>query len=167
MSRIENVIVGALLLAGLLAAGWFGLDRYGDAQFEAGRAAALAAGEKVREHEAKQNRHIETDLRDQLLARDVAAHRKDQEYATTLEAAQRRVRAGTDRLRCPAGAVQPATAATDRPATTEPDAYGLGPELMSEAAEALLGDAADVAGLVRRYDRVVERFEACRALNAK
>jgi hypothetical protein len=34
-----------------------------------------------------------------------------------------------------------------------------------EAAADLLGIAADVAGLVRRYKCVVERFDACRALN--
>jgi hypothetical protein len=36
-----------------------------------------------------------------------------------------------------------------------------------EAAADLLGIAADVAGLVRRYDRLIQRFEACRAVNAK
>jgi hypothetical protein len=36
-----------------------------------------------------------------------------------------------------------------------------------EVAADLLGIAADAAGLVRRYAEVVERFDACRAVNAK
>ncbi|EKU82168.1 hypothetical protein ABIB42_003952 [Massilia sp. UYP32] len=38
---------------------------------------------------------------------------------------------------------------------------------MSKVAAEILGDAANVAGLVRRYERVVERSETCRAVNAK
>jgi hypothetical protein len=36
-----------------------------------------------------------------------------------------------------------------------------------EVAAEILGDAADVAGLVRRYQRVIERAEACRDVNAR
>jgi hypothetical protein len=36
-----------------------------------------------------------------------------------------------------------------------------------EAAADILGDGATVAGLVRKYDRLTERFEKCRAVNAK
>jgi len=36
-----------------------------------------------------------------------------------------------------------------------------------EAAAEILGDAADVGRLVRRYERIVERFDACRAMNSK
>jgi hypothetical protein len=36
-----------------------------------------------------------------------------------------------------------------------------------EVASDLLGVASDLARVVRQYDRITERFEACRALNAK
>jgi hypothetical protein len=167
MSRLENLLVGALLLVGLLAAGWFGLDRYGAARYDAGYTEAIELGKQQLEHETLANRRVEADLRSQLSLQDATAYRKEQDHAASLEAAQRRVRAGTDRLRCPAGTVQPATAAADRPAAGGPAPDGEGPEFVPDTAAALLGDAADVAGLVRRYDRLVERFEACRALNAK
>jgi hypothetical protein len=93
--------------------------------------------------------------------------RKEQEYATNLDAAQRRVRAGVESLLCPTSPVQPAPAAGDRPAAPEPATHGPGPAVVPEAAADLLSIAADVAGLVRRYDQVVERFEACRAVNAR
>lgn len=57
--------------------------------------------------------------------------------------------------------------AGDRPAAGGPGADVEGPAIVPDAAADLLGDTAAIAGLVRRYDRVVERFEACRAVNAE
>jgi hypothetical protein len=158
-----------VLVAIALAAGsWVEVDEYGTRRYEAGYNAAVDAGLQQRNREAEENRKTESDLRAQLAGRDADAHRKEQEYAENLDAAQRRVRAGTDRLRCPAASpVQPTAAAADRPAAAGPAADGQGPDLVPELAADLLGIAADVAGLVRRYDQVVERFEACRAVNAK
>lgn len=45
----------------------------------------------------------------------------------------------------------------------DPEGAGLVPD----AAAALLSDGGTVAGIVRRYDRVVERFEACRAVKSQ
>lgn len=168
MSALERLLASVLLAVILAVAGWFGIHHYGAARYDAGYAAALAAGKAQHDHDVIEARHTETNLRDQLAQRDAAANRKEQEYATNLDAAQRRVRAGTDRLRCPAASpVQPAAASGDRPAAAGAPADGQGPDVVPEVAADLLGIAADVEGLVRRYDQVVERFEACRAVNAQ
>jgi len=168
MSRLQILLLGVLLAIALAVGAWVEIDEYGNRRFEAGYNAAVEAGIKQRDVEAAENRKIESDLRDKLAARDATALRKEQEYASSLEAAQRRVRAGTDRLRCPAASpIQPAAAAPDRPTAAGAPADGQGPDVVPEVATDRLGIAADVAGLVRRYDQVVERFEACRAVNAR
>jgi hypothetical protein len=167
MSRIEGLLIGIVLAALLAAGAWFGMHHYAVGRYDAGYAAAIAVGKELRDSAATANLAIESGLRAQLLDRDTAALRKDQEYATNLDAAQRRVRAGTDRLRCPTGPVPAAAATADRPAASEPTADGGGPQIVPEDAAEILGDGAAVAGLVRRYERVVGRFEACRAVNAR
>lgn len=167
MTALERLIVAAALVMLLVTGVWVGVHRYGAARYDAGYAAAVDLGKKQRDRDAYVNQQTEDELRTLLAAKDADAYRKEQEYASNLEAAQRRVRAGTDRLRCPAGPVPAAAAAADRPAASGPGADGGGADVVPEAAADLLGIAADVAGLVRRYERVVERFEACRAVNAK
>lgn len=54
-----------------------------------------------------------------------------------------------------------------RPDYGGPATEGEGPAIVPDAAADLLGDAAAIAGLVQRYDRVGERFEVCRAVNAE
>jgi hypothetical protein len=167
MSRLQILLLGVLVTIALAVGAWVEIDEYGNRRFEAGYDAAVAAGVKQHNRDVEENRKTESDLRAQLAERDTEAQRKEQEYAENLDAAQRRVRAGTDRLRCPASPVQPAAAASDRPAAAGAPADGPGPVIMPDAAADLLGIAADVAGLVRRYGQVVERFEDCRALNAR
>ena len=171
MTAPERLIIGVALAVLLAVGGWLGISYYGNVRYyaghEAGYAAAVDLGKKQRERDAYLNQQTEDELRAMLASKDDDAHRKEQEYASNLEAAQRRVRAGTDRLRCPASPVQPGTAAADRPAAADAPADGQRPDVVPEAAADLLGIAADVAGLVRRYDQVVERFEACRTVNAK
>ncbi|WP_323141273.1 hypothetical protein [Massilia phyllosphaerae] len=167
MSALDRLLLACILAAAALVAGVFGLRHYGDERYTAGQAAAVAAGEEARDSQAAANLAIESGLRTRLLEQDATALRKEQEYASNLEAAQRRVRAGVDSLHCPAASPVPtSTAAGDRPAPAGIEVDPAGPGLMPEAAADLLGVAADVAGLVRRYERVVERFEACRAVNA-
>jgi hypothetical protein len=163
-----NRLLGGVLAAVLLLIGaWFGVRHYGAEQHRAGYATAVKDGEEAREAAAVAALAIESGLRTRLLEQDTTALRKEQEYATNLEAAQRRMRAGDDRLRCPAGPVPAAAPAGGGSAAAGPAADGAGPAIVPEAAAEILGDAADVAGLVRRYERVVGRFEACRAVNAK
>jgi prophage endopeptidase len=45
MSRLEQLLVGTLVLIALAAAGWLGLQHYGEVRFEAGRAGAIAERE--------------------------------------------------------------------------------------------------------------------------
>jgi hypothetical protein len=168
VTRLQALLLGVLVAIALAVGAWVSVMDYGDVRYQAGYDAALDAGIKQRDLDAAENRKTESDLRAQLAQRDADAHRKEQEYASNLEAAQRRVRAGTDRLRCPAASpVQSAAASGDRPAAANAPADGSGPDLVPEAAADVLGLAADVAGLVRRYDQVVERFEACREVNAR
>ena len=168
MSRLQILLIGVLVAIALTAGAWVGMDEYGNRRYQAGYDAAVGAGIKQRDLDAAENRKTESDLRAQLAERDADAHRKEQEYVENLEAAQRRVRAGTDRLRCPAASpVQPAATANDRPVAAGPAADGQGTELVPEASADLLGDGATAAGLVRKYDRLTKRFEECRAVNAK
>lgn len=164
---MNRLLIGVLVAAALSGGAWIGLRHYGATQYQHGYDAAVTAGQAQLAHEAAENLKIETDLRAQLAERDDEAHQKEIEHAQALADAQRRVRAGTDRLRCPASPVQPAATPADRPAAASASTDGQGPDLVPETAADLLGIAADVAGLVRRYERVIERFEECRAVNAK
>lgn len=168
MTALERLLVGVVLVVLLATGAWLERRHYGNERYQVGYDAAVAAGKEARDSAETAHLAIESGLRAQLLDRDTAALRKEQEYASNLADAQRRVRAGDDRLRCPAASpVQPASAATDRPAAGAPAVDGGGPDLVPEAAADVLGYGAAVAGLVRRYDAVIERFEACRAVNAK
>lgn len=167
MTALERLLV-AVAVAVMLAAGvWIGVHHYGAEQYDAGYAAAVDVGNKQRDRAAYLNQQTEDELRAMLAAKDADAHQKEQEYASNLADAQRRVRAGTDRLRCPTGPVPAATATTDRPAAAGPATDGGGADLVPEAAADVLGDGATIAGLVRKYDRLTERFEKCRAVNAR
>ena len=160
------IVAAAMIGLGGLAVHVYGAHRY-DAGHDAGYAAAVAAGNAQRDRDAAAALKTESDLRAQLHAKDADANQKEIEHAQALADAQRRVRAGVDRLRCPAASpIQPATAAADRPASAGSAGDGGGPEIVPDDAAAILSDGAAVAGLVRRYERVIERFEACRAVNA-
>jgi hypothetical protein len=167
MNRLDNLVIGVCALLVLLAAIWFGVHHYGTERYDAGYAAAVAVGKAQHDRDAVKYQKLESDTREHDAQRDAEAQRKEQEYASNLADAQRRVRAGTDRLRCPASPVQPTTTPTDRPVAAIAPADGAGPDLVPEAAADVLGYGAAIASLVSRYERVVERFEECRAVNAK
>jgi hypothetical protein len=171
MSAPERLLIGTALAVVLAVGGWVTVIHYGNTRYDAGHdagyAAAVDLGKKQRDRDAYLNQQAEDELRAQLAAKEADAYRKEQEYASNLEAAQGRVRAGIDRLRCPAGPVPASAAPEDRPAAGDAPGDGQGPDVVPEAAADILGIAADVAGLVRRYDQVVERFDACRAVNAR
>jgi hypothetical protein len=165
MSRAERILAGVIVLAGLLVLAALGVRWYGAGQHQAGYDAAVADGKAQYDRDVAAARKTESDLRAQLRTQDADALKKKAEYEANLEAAQRRVRAGTDRLLCP-GQIPAAAAPGGRPVAGGPGADGEGPSIVPEVAAEILGDGADIAGLVRRYDRVVQRFEACRTLNA-
>ncbi|KQZ34307.1 hypothetical protein [Massilia sp. Root1485] len=168
MTRLQILLLGALVSIALAVGAWVGVDEYGDNRYRDGYDAAVTAGIKQRDLDAEENRKAESDLRVQLATRDADAYRKEQEYASNLADAQRRVRAGTDRLRCPAAStVQPGTQTAGRPAAGGSAPDGGGPDLVPEVAAEILGDGAAVAGLVSRYERLEQRFEACRTVNAR
>lgn len=167
MTRIERILGASLVLAGLTLFAWFALLDYGAESYDEGFAAAIVVGKERRDADAEINRQIEIDLRSQLTIKDANAFKKEQYHAETIAATQRRMRTGTDSLHCPAGPVPSATTTDARPAAGELAPDPIGPQLVPEAAADLVGIASDVERLVRQYDRVVERFEACRAVNAK
>lgn len=167
MNALDRLMIGGMLLAAALIAGVLELRHYGAEQYAAGQVAAVAAGAKLRQAEADRNLKTETDLRAQLHDKDAEAKQQEQTYAISLDVAQRRVRAGTDSLRCPASPVPAGAAPGDRPAAGGPGADGEGAAIVPDIAADLLGDGAAIAGLVRKYDRLNQRFEACRAVNAE
>jgi len=168
VSALDRLLIGCILLAALLVGGALGVRHYGAERYQAGWDGAVAAGREQRDSDAAAALAIESGLRTRLLEQDTTALRKEQEYAANLDDAQRRVRAGVDRLRCPAASpVQPGAAAGDRPAAGGPGADGEGPSMVPDVSADLLGLVADHQRLVQRYARVVERFEACRALNTQ
>ena len=167
MTALERLAISAFTLAVILLGAVFGMKHYGTERYDEGYAAAVAAGQKQRDRDTADAAKRESDLRTQLAAKDADAQRKDQEHAQELADAQRRVRAGTDRLRCPASPVQPTAAPADRPAAAEPATDGAGPDLVPEAAADVLGYGAAVASLVSRYERVIERYNECRTVNAR
>ena len=167
MTALERLLVGTIVAVMFAASAWIGVRHYGAAQYEFGYAAAVDLGKKQRERDAYLNQQAEDELRALLATKDADAHRKEQEYASNLADAQHRVRAGTDRLRCPANPVQPGTTTPDRPVAGTPTGDGGGPDLVPEAAADVLGYGAAIAGLVRRYAEVLDDFEACRAVNAR
>lgn len=167
MTALDRLLCSVLATVLLVIGAWFGVRHYGAEQHRAGYAAAVADGRERRDAETLANLAIESGLRARLLEQDTTALRKEQDYATNLEAAQRRVRAGVDSLRCPAWPVPASPPAGDRPAAAGPLPDGEGAELVPDVAAALLGDGATVAGIVRKFDRLQRRFEECRALNAR
>lgn len=168
MSALERVAAAAVLVLILLLGGAWLIHHYGAEQYDAGYTAAVDAGKEKHDRDAAAALKTESDLRAQLRAKDADALRKEQEYDANLENAQRRVRTGADSLRCPAARPVPGpTAPDDRPAAGGPDPEADRPRIVPEVASDLLGVAADLARVVRQYDRITERFEECRAMNAK
>jgi hypothetical protein len=168
MTTFDRLLLGCILATAALVAGVLELRNYGAERYQTGYQAAVDAGKEARDSAATAALAIESGLRTRLLEQDTTALRKEQEYASNLEAAQRRVRAGVDSLRCPAAGPVPAGAAAgDRPAAAGPAPDGQGAELVPDAAAALLGDGATIAGIVRKFDRLERRFEDCRAVNAR
>lgn len=167
MTSLERTLGTLVVLAGLLVVGWLGVLHYGAVRYDAGYADAVGEGMKAREALAAIYRETESDLHAQLRARDDAAFLKEKEHAASLEAAQRRMRAGLDSLRCPARPVPDPVPPATGSAASAPTPDGRGPELVPEAAADVLGIAGHIAELVRRYAEVEEWYAECRALNAK
>ena len=171
MTALDRLLISFVLAVVLVAGGWLGVRYYGAQRYDAGHddgyAAAVDVGKKQRDRDTYLNQQTEDELRAMLAAKDADAHRKEQEYASNLADAQRRVRTGIDRLRCPANPVQPGTAAEDRSAAGTPATDGGGPDLVPEAAADVLGHGAAITSIVSRYAEILEDFEACRAVNAR
>lgn len=167
MNRLDNLLIGTCAVLAPLLACWFGMHHYGAERYDAGYAAAITAGKQQHDRDAAAALKTEFDLRQTLAEKDLEAHQKDQEHAQELADAQRRVLTRVDRLRCPASSVQPTAPAADRSASVVAPVDSGGPDLVPEAAADVLGYGAAIAGLVSRYERLTERFEECRAVNAK
>jgi hypothetical protein len=125
VSRLDRMLIGCMQAAAALVA--------------ISRAAPLRREAVLSWPSDRCNLAIESHLRTRLLEQDTTALRKEQEYASNLEAAQRHVRAGIDSLYCPAARPVPAGAARgDRSATAGPAPDGQVTELVPDATVALL-----------------------------
>lgn len=167
MTALDRLMVQVAAAVLLVLGAWLWHSHELAAARQAGWDAAVAAGKAQYDADAAKARKTETDLRAKLRAKDEEANELERTYEISLEVAQRDVRAGRERLRCPAaGPVHAAASApADGPTAGEPAPDGPGADLMPEVAADVLGLAADGDSIVRKYDRLVERFEACRALN--
>lgn len=169
MSALERFVIGIAIGVLLIGVGWIyhrhAVEVARDEGDRAGYARAVELGNARYEAERDNNLVRERALREQLAARDTAAMKQEQTHAENLAAARRRVLAGTDVLRCPASALSNGATTADRPAAGGAAPDGAGAAIVPEVAADILGDAAAAAGIVRKFDRVVERFDECRALN--
>ncbi len=164
MSQLDAILLALKVGAAALLIWTAAL--YRDHVYQLGYEAAVADGEAVLEQATAAARRTESDLRAQLRALDADAFKKEKDHAASLEAAQRRVRAGIDGLRCPAaGPVPGASAPDDRSVAGGPEADAAGPAIVPEVAAEILGDGAAVAGLVRRYERLEQRFDKCQSMS--
>ena len=168
MTAFDRLAIASIILAGLLLSAIISLHHYGEKRYEAGYSAAVLAGKEQHDKDAEKYRKLESDTRIHDEKRDAEAQQKEQEYAQNLDAAQHRLRIGVDRLRCPTvSPVQPAAPSSDRSTPSEPSTDGSGPDIVPQVASDILGYGSAIASLVSRYERVAERFEECRQMNAK
>lgn len=163
--NLNALMLSALIGAGVITGGWLWHRHEVSAARQAGYDAAVMAGEKQRTADAAAALAIERENRELFRIRDEQARQREDTYAQALDDAQRRMRAGTDRLRCPASTVQPAAAPADGPVASGAAADEPGTPVVPEVAGDILGLAGDTARLVRKYDDLTFRLEACRALN--
>lgn len=162
---LERLALQAGACAVLALAAWlWHADQLHDARL-AGRAEAVAAGKERYDAEAAAALVRERTLRAKLSAADAAAQRTEQTYAENLTAAQRRIRAGDDSLRIAVRTIRANATAPGGPAAAGPAPDGAGDPIVPEVAGDILSLAADTGRVVRKYQRLVERFDECRALN--
>lgn len=157
---IEALVVGAAV-AGL----YFAARAYCNHREQVGYNNAVADGIEARRAADAANLKREGVLRKKLSASDDLARTKEVEHAQELETAVRRAAAGSSGMRCPARPVPAGEAPADRPASQRPPADTERAELVPEAAADLLSIGAGYAGILRKYDRLQDRFNACREMN--
>lgn len=165
MSALE--ILTAKILGGvlLILAGVWGVNHYVGVVEQWGYDRAVKDGEVALQNEKDTALARERTLRKQLAAEQRAAAEKETRHEEELKVAQDRVRAGTDRLRCPTSREAPGPGPdTGRPAAGGPAADGEGETIVPDVAAEILGDGAAIAGLVRKFDRIERYFNVCRAV---
>jgi hypothetical protein len=166
VSALERYAIGAMAGLLVLFAAWLWHRSEVNAAHERGYSEAVAAAEIERDLAAEESRRKERVWRDAFVERNEKFQHKEQGYETALADAQRRVRAGTDRLYCPASnPVQASTAPADRSIPVPPEGDGAGTPVVPEVAADILGLAAATGKLVRKLDEAEELYNACRALN--
>lgn len=165
MSALERYAIGVLAGVVMLAGVWLWHLHEVSTARQAGYDAAVAAGEAQRAADAAVALANERALRTRLAERDAAAIQKESEYAQNLTAAHARIRSGADSLRIAVNTIRATAAPADRPVAGGPPVDEPGAAIVPTVAADILGLAADSARIVRKYDRLVERFDACRALN--
>lgn len=163
--NIQALMLSALIGAGVITGGWLWHRHEVSVARQAGYYAAVAAGEKQRAADAAAALITERENRELFRIRDERARQREETYEQALEDAQRRIRTGADSLRIAVNTIRATAAPADRPAAGGPPVDEPGAAIVPEVAGDILGLAGDTARLVRKYERVVERLDACVALN--
>jgi hypothetical protein len=165
VSALETLMVKVLAAVLLVAAGIWGFNHYIDSVEQRGYDRAVNDGKVALQQEKDRALDAERKLRKQLSDEQRLAREKETRHAEELKAAQDRVRAGTDRLLCPKLRKIPGSSPdTDRPAAGGPAADATGEAIVPEVAAEILADAAAIAGIVRKFDRLEGYFAVCRAV---
>lgn len=155
-------VLGGVILICLVVLGW---NHHIKVVEKRGYDRAVAEGKIELQKEKDRALAVERDLRAQLSKEQRLAAEKETRHAQDLAAAQARVRSGADRLLCPKSReVRWPGPDADRPAASGPAPDGEGEAIVPDVAAEILGDAAAVAGLVRKFERLGHYFETCRAI---
>lgn len=155
-------VLGGIILVCLATLGW---NHYISKVEQRGYDRAVAEGKIALQQEKDLALAVERDLRKQLANEQRLNFEKETRHAQELADAQRRVRAGTDRLLCPTVRKVPGTS-TDPggPAAGGPAPDEEGDRIVPEVAAEILGDGATIAGIVRKFQRLEKYYAVCKAV---
>lgn len=169
MNSLERFTLGVIAALVALAAAWFwhvhAVSAARDAGYKDGYHVAVEKGRIQHEADAAQALRDERSNRERFARLDDAARQERESHAQALSDAQSRLRAGDERLRIAIHTIRTISPAADRPVAGGPAADDERADIVPEVAAAIVGIAADSAEVVRKYDRLYERFEACRSIN--
>jgi hypothetical protein len=165
MTALEILLAKVLAGVAIIMACTWGFNHYIATVEQRGYDRAVSDGKIALQIEKDRALGVERQLRVQLSKEQRLAAEKEIRHAEELAAAQARLRSGADRLLCPKRREIPGPSPdADRSIAggTTPDAQG--EAIVPDVAAEILGDAATIAGLVRKFGRLEGYFAVCRAV---